>query len=72
MITNNSFYVQVYFNGGMNGLEVIPQNNQFAIAYDGRIIAQIEHADGWRQVSGDKLPDDVLTSIYQEIESKKS
>lgn len=71
-MSDNSFYVQAYFNGGMNSLEVIPQGHRFAIAYDGRVIAEVERNPDWQQVTGNILPDEVLTSIFQEIDNKKS
>lgn len=71
-MSNSSFYVQAYYNGGMTGFEIIPHDDYFEVARDGKIIATLRHSGNWQQVSGDRLPDDALQSIYQQIDQPKS
>ncbi|MDB5115652.1 MAG: hypothetical protein JWQ79_1144 [Mucilaginibacter sp.] len=72
-MNNDVFYIEAYYNGGMTGFEIIPRDAHFKIAKNGHIIAVIKNNnDGWQQISGDKLPDEVLQSIYQQIDRPKS
>lgn len=72
VMDNNSFYVQAYYNGGLTGFEIIPRDDDFLVANNGDIIAILHHGENWQQVSGKRLPDDVLQSLYQQIEKPKS
>jgi hypothetical protein len=67
-MSNDNIYIQAYYKGGMTGFEVIPGEDQYTVARNGEIIAVLKQSPNWNQVSGDKLPDDVLESIIQEIE----
>jgi hypothetical protein len=60
-------YVQAYINGGMTAFEVIQHGDFFEIAHDGKIVATMKHQNGWQQVSGDRLPEEVIESIGQQI-----
>jgi len=64
--------VQVFYNGGLNSFEVLPNGENYRIAADGHIIAELKHGTTWQQVEGKPLPKQVLVSIYQEIDQKKS
>lgn len=65
-------YVQAYYKGGMQGFEIIPRDNYYEVAKNGEIIARLQHNKTWQQISGEQLPDDVLQSIYQQIERPES
>jgi hypothetical protein len=65
----DTLYIQAFYNGGMNGFEIVPHGKSYSVAYDGKIIANIQHNEVWEQVSGETLPDDVLTTLYQGIEN---
>jgi hypothetical protein len=41
--------VQAFYKGGMNNFEVIPIENYFVIAFNGKFITKIEHNDDWVQ-----------------------
>jgi hypothetical protein len=70
---SDTFYVQVYYNGGMNSFEIVPEEGQrYNVFFDGKIIAQIFHNEEWRQVWGDTLPADAFISIVQELEGRQS
>jgi hypothetical protein len=71
MSEQHNFYVQAFYKGGMNSFEVIPDGNMYRIASDGKIIAELQNAGEWSQISGEQLPDEVLESIYMEIDEKK-
>lgn len=71
-MSDNSFYVQAYYNGGMTGFEIIPRGDYFDIARNGEIIATLQRSQTWQQIAGEQLPDDVLQSIYQQIEKPES
>jgi hypothetical protein len=71
-MSNNNIYIQAYYKGGMTGFEVIPGDDQYTVARDGEIIAVLRQSPDWHQISGDKLPDDVLESIIQQIEKPQS
>jgi hypothetical protein len=62
--------VQAFYKGGMNSFEVIPIENYFVIAFNGKFIAKIEHNDDWVQTSGDPLDADVFVTIKQAIENR--
>ncbi|MCQ6958290.1 hypothetical protein [Mucilaginibacter aquariorum] len=64
------FYVQAFYHGGMNSFEVTPAGDRFKVAYDGKLIAELQHNGGWQQVSGEALEEDVFVSIRQAIEAK--
>ncbi|MCQ6957684.1 hypothetical protein [Mucilaginibacter aquariorum] len=64
------FYVQAFYHGGMNSFEVKAQEGIYAVAYDGKVIAELEHNHKWEQVSGDPLEEDVFVSVKQAIEAK--
>ncbi len=63
-----NIYVQAYYNGGMTGFEIIPNGDYFEVARDGGIIATLKRIPTWHQVSGDRLPDEVIESMAQQIE----
>jgi len=65
-----SFYVQAFYHGGMNSFEVKAQEGSYTVAYDGNVIAELQHNKKWEQVNGDPLEEDVFVSIKQAIESK--
>ena len=65
-----SFYVQAFYNGGMNSFEVTPHDDKYKVAYDGKTIAELWHYKEWEQVSGVPLDEDVFVSIKQAIEAK--
>lgn len=65
-----SFYVQAFYHGGMNSFEIKAQEGIYTVAYDGKVIAELEHDNKWEQVSGDPLEEDVFVSIKQGIEAK--
>jgi hypothetical protein len=71
-MSNNSFYIQAYYNGGLTGFEVIPNDGAFNIARNGEIIATLQRNPTWQQTAGEPLPDDVLQSIYQQIEKPEA
>jgi hypothetical protein len=72
-MSDGTTYIQAYFKGGMTGFEVIPTvNNEYQLARNGAIIATVRHDKTWQQLSGDKLPDDVLESIGLQIEKPES
>jgi hypothetical protein len=54
----------------MNSFEVTPHEDSYTVAYDGKIIAELQHHEDWEQVSGDPLEEDVFVSIKQAIEAK--
>jgi len=60
-------HIQVDYNGDTTGFQVVQHGNFFEIAKDGKIIATLRHENGWQQVSGDRLPDDVIASIGVQI-----
>jgi hypothetical protein len=62
--------VQAFYKGGMNSFEVIPIENYFVTAFNGKFITKIEHNDDWVQTSGDPLDADVFVTIKQAIENK--
>jgi hypothetical protein len=64
------FYVQAFYHGGMNSFEVKAHEGSYSIAYDGQVIAVLEHHEQWEQVSGDPLEEDVFVSVKQAIEAK--
>ena len=66
------FYVQAFYHGGMTNLEIIPDAGHFCVASDGKIIAELHCNTVWEQISGVPLPQEVLESIYQQMEQKKS
>ena len=66
------FYVQAFYHGGMTSFEIIPDGRHYCIAADGKIIAELRHDNDWEQISGEQLPKEVLESIYQQIDQKKS
>jgi hypothetical protein len=66
----DTFYVQAFYQGGMNSFGVTPGQNIFSVAYDGKVIAELRHNQEWQQVSGEPLEDDVFVSIKQAIEAK--
>ncbi|HEY0244666.1 MAG TPA: hypothetical protein VGC01_03810 [Mucilaginibacter sp.] len=72
MSEEHNFYVQAFYQGGMNSFEVIPDGNNYRLARDGKIIAELNHDDSWQQTGGEPLPQGVLESIYQEIDQKKA
>ena len=65
-----SFYVQAFYHGGMNSFEVKAQEASYTVAYEGTVIAELQHREKWEQVSGDPLEEDVFVSIKQAIEAK--
>jgi hypothetical protein len=65
-----SFYVQAFYHGGMNSFEITPLENSYKVAYDGDVIAELQHQEDWEQVSGEPLDEDVFVSIKQAIEAK--
>jgi hypothetical protein len=65
-----SFYVQAFYHGGMNSFEVKAQEHTYTVAYDGQVIAELQHHEKWEQVSGDPLEEDVFVSVKQAIEVK--
>jgi hypothetical protein len=69
-VSEETFYVQAYHNGGMNSFEVIPNEGHFGIAYSGEIIAEIQNNEEWEQISGEPLDKDVFTTLVQAIKSK--
>ncbi|MDB4925783.1 hypothetical protein [Mucilaginibacter sp.] len=71
-MSNNNLYVQAFYNGGMTGFEIIPRGDHFDVARNGEIIAALQHGQTWQQISGKRLPDEVLQSIYQQIEKPES
>lgn len=68
--TNESFYVQAYYHGGLTSFEVTPTGHSYLIAYDGQLIAELQHNEDWMQISGKPLDEDVFVSIKQSIEAK--
>jgi hypothetical protein len=68
--SEETFYVQAYYNGGMNSFEVIHNEGHFGVAYSGNVIAEIRNNENWGQISGDPLDKDVFISIKQAIEDK--
>ncbi|WPU91776.1 hypothetical protein SNE25_20885 [Mucilaginibacter sabulilitoris] len=64
-----TFYVETYYKGGMANFEIVPNEGHFAVAYDGEIIAEIQHNEDWEQTSGEELDEDVFDTIVQKIES---
>lgn len=71
MEPNGGFYVQAFYKGGMNSFEIIPEKGHYNVVYNGEVIAQIQFNDQWKQISGEPLPKDTLTSILQEIQGKQ-
>jgi hypothetical protein len=65
-----SFYVQAFYHGGMNSFEVKAEEGSYTVAYDGKVIAELQHKEKWEQVSGDPLDEDVYISVKQAIEAK--
>jgi hypothetical protein len=70
MESESNFYVQAFYRGGMNSFEVIPNEGHFGVAYDGKLIAELQHNEAWEQTSGENLDEDVFATIVQAIESK--
>jgi hypothetical protein len=66
----DNFYVQAFYNAGMNSFEVTPREDSYQVAYDGQVIAVLRHNEDWEQVSGEPLEEDVFVSIKQAIEAK--
>lgn len=65
-----SFYVQAYYHGGMNSFEVKAQEDSYTVAYDGKVIAELQHRQQWQQISGEPLEEDAFVSVKQAIEKK--
>jgi hypothetical protein len=68
--SEETFYVQAYYNGGMNSFEVKPNEGHFGIAYSGEVIAEIQNHEDWEQISGEPIDKDVFTTLVQAIKSK--
>lgn len=66
----SSFYAQAYYHGGMNSFEVKAKEGSYTVAHDGKIIAELQHREEWKQISGEPLEEDVFVSIKQAIEAK--
>jgi hypothetical protein len=67
----SSFYVHAFYHGGMKSFEVTPDKYGYSVAYDGQVIAVFQRNEGWVQVSGEKLDEDVFVSVEQAIEAKQ-
>ncbi|MDN3551624.1 hypothetical protein [Mucilaginibacter aquaedulcis] len=66
----SSFYAHAYHHGGMNSFEVKAKDGSFTVAHDTKIIAELEHPEKWKQMSGEPLDQGVFVSIKQAIEAK--
>jgi len=62
--------VQAFYHGGMNSFEVKAKEGSYIVAHDGKIIAELQHREEWKQISGDPLEEDIFVSIKQAIEAK--
>ncbi|MBL4678010.1 MAG: hypothetical protein JKY70_17660 [Mucilaginibacter sp.] len=60
--------IEAYHDGALENFEILKSDGQYNISQGGRIIAAIEEADGWKQVSGAALGSDVLEKIIYTIE----
>jgi len=73
MIEGNNFYVQAFYKGGMNSFEIIPVTDHYNVAYDGEIIGEISYdTNTWRYLGGEDLSKEILQSIAQQIDERKS
>lgn len=66
------FYMQGMYHGGMESFEILPKEESFDIAYDGKIIAEIVHREQWQQIAGETLPEDLFDNIIYQIEKHYS
>jgi hypothetical protein len=65
----HSFPYSETIDGVEHNYRITQNDNKYGIEKDGIVIAEVEHGENWKQLSGEPLFKELLNSICDQIEA---